>query len=262
MLPCSVLQPYPDIHYTISLIHEGAQTILGEDYLSFILHGSLAAGGFDPTRSDVDFLIVTDDEMTDLQYSSMAQMHQHISKSGLPWSTNIEGSYITKRALYRFDPQNCTHPALRTDGSFGRDGHGSDWVLQRWNIREHGIALYGTEPAVLIAPVAVSEMRQAVTGILHSWWEPMLKEEYRLGEAEYQAYAVMTMCRSFYTMAIGMVAPKPEAARFAQEKLCPQWNALITEAAAWHHGVEMEHKELVKEFIRFTIEECDRLLEF
>jgi hypothetical protein len=70
----------------------------------------------------------------------------------------------------------------------------------------------------------------------------------------------MTMCRSFYTMATGKVAPKLEAAAFAREKLGPHWSGLIDAASAWRHGVGMNQKARVKGLIRFTIDECARLL--
>ena len=219
------LQPYPDVNSILSQIHKGVLAILEDNYLSFILHGSLASGGFDPSRSDVDFLIVTSGEISNAQFDALRSMHQAIASSKQSWSTNVEGSYIPKQAIVRYDSQNCIHPALRTDGSFERDGHGPDWILQRWNIREHGIALFGVEPKSLINPVSIMDMRQAVIGILHSWWEPMLTQEYRLDEPEYQAYAVMTMCRSFYTMETGRIAPKPEAAADAKDKLGIRWGS-------------------------------------
>lgn len=257
MLSHPVLTPYPDVQKVLSLIHAGIQSILQMDYVSLILHGSMAAGGFDPDRSDVDFLVVTEQAVESEPFNRLAAMHEALSGSGLAWATNIEGSYIHRSALYRYDPGDCVHPALRCDGSFGWDGHGPDWVLQRWNIREYGIVLFGEAPRSLIAPISPDEMRSAVLGILLSWWEPMLVNEYRLDEPEYQAYAVMTMCRSFYTLTTGKVASKPEAAAFALARLSDTpWAALIREGAAWRHGMVMDRKEMVKGFIRFTIAAC------
>jgi hypothetical protein len=49
---------------------------------------------------------------------------------------------------------------------------------------------------------------------------------------EYQAYAVLTMCRALYALEFGEIISKPAAARWAQAALDPRWQGLIARALA------------------------------
>jgi len=253
--------PYSEVNAALQRILQASQQALQNNFVGMILHGSLTSGDFDPHRSDVDFLVVTMQPVTADQLDHLANAFEQLTHSSLPWSTNVEGSFIPLDALRRYDPPNIYHPALRCDGSFGVDGHGTDWILQRWNIREYGRALVGPEPKTLIDPISADDMRKASAGILRGWWQPMLEDDFRLEDAEYQAYAVMTMCRSFYTLKTAEVASKPTAARYALSVLDPRWLPLIEEAMQWRHGMKMDRKELVKDFIRFTLDFCTEIVD-
>ena len=109
-------------------------------------------------------------------------------------------------------------------------GHGSDWVIQSHILREHGIILSGPALRDLIDPVAPDDLRRAMRELLREWWAPMLHDTTRLRSAEYQAYAVLTMCRALYTLETGAVASKPVAARWAQAALGEPRAVLIERA--------------------------------
>ena len=68
----------------------------------------------------------------------------------------------------------------------------------------------------LIEPVSPEALRQAVVKVLDEWWAPMLADHHWLQRSEYQAYAVLTMCRSLYTLQQGSMLSKTAAARWAR----------------------------------------------
>jgi hypothetical protein len=166
----------------------------------------------------------------------------------------MEGSYIPQPMLRRYDPAHADHPALRVDGSFDVDHHSSDWIIQRHVIRERGIALAGPDPRTLIDPVSPDDLREAARGILREWWSPMLDDPSRLRDSEYQAYAVLTMCRALYTIRHGAVVSKTDAARWVQSALGESWSALIEQALAWQRGETWDRLDDVLALIRYTLE--------
>jgi hypothetical protein len=218
------------------------------------LHGSLAAGGFEPGRSDVDVLAVTKAELGPQGLAALQAAHARLQASGSSWVTRLEVSYIPRDALRRYDPSHAVHPALRMDGSFDFDRHGSDWVLQRHVIRERGKALVGPDPKTLIDPISPEQIRWAARETLREWWAPQLTDHSRLRSDEYQAYAVLTMCRALYTLHHADVAPKAVAARWAQQTLGERWAALIARAQAWRHGDVLDALEETLSLIRHTLQ--------
>lgn len=246
--------PYRELNALLHQLLEGVRAVLGHQFVGLYIHGSLASGDFDPQRSDIDFLVVTATELPDEMLTALEAMHARLTASGLRWVTRLEGSYIPQQALRRYDPAHARHPALRVDGSFDVDHHGSDWVIQSHVLREQGIAVAGPAPQTLIDPVQPDDLRRAALGILQEWWLPQLDDPSRLQSSEYQAYAILTMCRVLYTLLHGRVVPKPVAARWAQGELGQRWAALIERALAWRQDAPLDALDETLEFIRHTLE--------
>jgi hypothetical protein len=245
---------FPEIQPLFQALLQGIRSVLGDRLTGLYIFGSLASGDFVPGRSDLDFLAVTEAELPLEAIEGLKAMHARLGRSGVPLADHLEGSYIPKAALRCYDSQNAVHPALRVDGSFDLDFHASDWIIQRWLIRQHALTLAGPDPRSLIDPIQPAELRQAARGILRQWWAPMLDDSSRLGSSEYQAYAVLTMCRILYTVEHGEVISKAAAARWGQAELGDPWRDLITEAAAWRNGMPLDRLAETQAMIRFTLE--------
>jgi hypothetical protein len=233
------------------------QAVLGNHFVGLYVHGSLAYGDFNPERSDIDFLVVTDDGLPARLLPELEAMHARLAVSGLTWATKMEGAYIPRTALRRHDPLHATHPWLGVDGHFAVEQIGSDWIIQRSILREKGVVVAGPPPQTLIEPVSPDGLRRAVLGSLREWWSPPFPSPERFESGEYRAYAVLTMCRSLYVLEHGTVASKPFAARWAQSALGEAWAALIAAAAIWQSGMEFDKLEEMMAFIRYTLEQSD-----
>jgi hypothetical protein len=237
----------------LKVLLSSIQDVLGRHFVGLYVHGSAASGDFNPQRSDIDFVVVTAAALPADMLTALAAMHARLTASGLQWATVLEGSYIPQVALRRYDPAQTEYPALRMDGTFAVDGHGIDWIIQRHILREKGIPIAGPPIHTLIDPVAPDALRWASRETLREWWEPQLAESFRLRSSEYQAYAILTMCRALYTLEHGDVVSKSAAARWAQTMLDERWSALIERALAWGHGMELDAFDDTLAFIRYTI---------
>ena len=244
----------PEITAVLHMLLSNVQTILADRLIGMYVHGSLACGDFDLQRSDIDFLVVTAGELPSRLFSALAAMHARLTSSGIAWAQKLEGSYIPQQALHRYDPAHNRHPALRVDGSFGMDVHGWDWIIERYVLREHGIVLAGPSLTTLIDPVSPADLRQAVQGTLQEWWSPPFPEPERFMSREYQAYAVLTLCRALYTLQYGVVVSKPIAVRWALAALDKRWAALIERALAWPREPQTDNLDETVRFILYANE--------
>lgn len=254
--------PYSDVNQILSVLLTKVQTILGEQLVGFYLYGSLSLGGFDPQSSDIDFLIVTDEDLPENTLDSLRDGHAEIAVSGLPYARRLEGSYIPRAALRRYDPQHSLHPTIGVDWDFGVGKHGSNWILERAIVREHGVVVYGPPPRTLIDPVAPDELRKAVCEMLGGFWKEQLSGPAWLRPREYQAFAALTMCRALYTLQHGRVVSKPEAAAWARATLDPQWHPTIDRALRWrydHTGADLTETIAFMQYaITYSEETCQR----
>jgi hypothetical protein len=252
--------PFPELNAVLVRLLSEAQTTLGDEFVGLYIHGSLALGAFSMETSDVDFVVVTEHELTSELLRAVEVMHTRIAASGLRWARKLEGSYIPREAIRKYDPARSYHPALRVDGSFGIDHHSRDWIIQRHVIREHGVVMAGPSPRDLIDEVSPDQLRQSTLGTLLDWWAPMVDDPGRLQSAEYQAFAVLTMCRVLYTLEFGTVGSKYQAAHWAQDTLGEQWAELINHALAWRHDTAFDSMPGVVSFIRFALDRVQQTL--
>jgi Domain of unknown function (DUF4111)/Nucleotidyltransferase domain len=243
--------PYPDINELLAILQVNVQDILGSSFAGLYLHGSLAFGDFNPKTSDIDFLVVTDGRLSEETFLVLKEMHARIFNSGMAWCQKLEGAYLPKYDLRRQDPAHAPLPWLGEDGHFALERLGSDWIIQRWIMREKGVVVAGPPLAGLIDPVSAQDLRQAVRQSLKEWWSPPFPSPQRFQSGEYQAYAVLIMCRSLYVLEHGRVASKAEAARWAMATLAEPWQSLVAAASSWKPGNEFDKLKETTDFINY-----------
>lgn len=248
--------PYPDVNEILNLLLSGVQKILGNQFVGMYLYGSLASGDFNPDTSDIDFLVVTDHSLSEEKIAALESMHTQIWAGGMKWSDKLEGSYIPQKDIRRYRPDNLPCPAIN-EGKFYIDRHGSDWIIQRYIVREYGVVIAGPDPKTLIDPITPDEVRAAVMGIFHEWWVPMLDDSTWLREhgSNYHGYTVITMCRTLHALHHGRIVSKPVAIQWARENLDSGWHPLIERAVASQYGRHAEFLNETLDFIRFTKEQ-------
>jgi predicted kinase len=251
--------PYAEVNSLLHMLLEDMQAILGERLVGLYLRGSLAQGDFDLASSDVDFLAVTDTDLPEAQLDRLRQMHAAIASSGHPFAQRLEGSYIPREAIRRYDPSSTArHPTIGTDWPFKLDVHGSDWVFQRAIVQERGVAVWGPPPHTLIDPISPQDLRAAVCDQLGLWWRSRLDDPDWMRPRDYQAYTVLTMCRVFYTLEHGALCSKPQAAAWA-EVVYPQWKPIIERSLAWRSDHAPDDVTETMAFLREALARAEAL---
>jgi predicted nucleotidyltransferase len=134
------------------------QAVLGTRLVGLYLHGSLAFGDFDPQSSDIDFLAVTWEGMTDEDFALLEEMHARLLAGPSAWAQKLEGAYLPRNELRRHNPEHAPVPWLGMDGQFAWERPGSDWIIQRWILREKGIPVSGPPLEEMIDPVSADEL--------------------------------------------------------------------------------------------------------
>lgn len=246
--------PYADVNALLHSLLACVQAILAEQFVGLYLYGSLASGDFDRQTSDVDFVVVTAVALTNPLIAQLDTMHSHLRDSGLKWATKLEGSYIPQAALRRYRPNDAPRPTLN-EGRFYLAPHGADWVIQRAILRQHGVVVAGPPLQPMIDPVPPEALRGAVRQILAEWWKPMLPNPAWLQSADYQVYAVLSMCRVLHALQFGTIVSKPVAARWAQATLGEPWAALIEQALLWRPSAPFEQLPQVLALMAYAIEQ-------
>ena len=216
--------PFDDLNQLLVELVVGATEVLGDSFCGAYLQGSFAVGDAD-ADSDVDFIVVTKEDVTPKQQAELQALHQTLYTLPTSWAQHLEGSYIPRKVLRRPDPDR--RPLLYLDNGateFALDNHDNTAVV-RWSLREHGVVLAGPDPRELVEPIAADKLRAEMRWALGHWqaWFRSIDSISRRA----LAVAVLSHARILHTLAIGEVSSKRTAGEWALRALDPEWAPLI-----------------------------------
>jgi len=239
-------EPYPELHLVLERFIVGVQNALPTNLVGAYLVGSLATGDFD-LDSDVDFLIVTDHELTDAEVRLLQALHLEVHNLGCYPARHLEGSYISRHLLTRSDLVGVQPLWYVDNGStlLERSVHDNQWHV-RWILRQRAITLKGPDPKSLIQPVSIealrTEMRTSIkklrTHFVAEIDKPLGYFNTRFG----QSFAVLTCCRMLHTLQSGAVQSKRSAVQWAERSVGAEWHELIRQAWVEREGVRFCRK--------------------
>lgn len=212
------------------------QEVLGDSLIGMYLLGSLAIGDFDST-SDIDFVVVTTDEMSESQVDRVQSVHDETYGQENRWVKHLE---------YSFFPLNI----LRQPSSpFSHDGrvedrnrelwyfeHGSPKIersdhdnslVSRWTLREKGVTVVGPEPSSLLDPVSPNALRGEIRDSLVGWGDELFEDAEPFRNRFFQAFIVLHYCRMLQDLNEGRITSKREGAEWAKSNLDSKWISLI-----------------------------------
>jgi predicted nucleotidyltransferase len=248
---------YAELNTVLGKLVADVRAILSENFCGAYLQGSFALGEADE-HSDVDFLIVTHEEVGEGPLSALQPMHKRIYGLETEWAQHLEGSYFPKERLRQLDDSHT--PLLYLDNGASElisDNHCNTAVV-RWTLREQGITLDGPDPKGLVDPVPADELRgeaQARMPEYAAWARegPMTRWK--------QPYLVLTFCRLLSTLKTGKISTKREAAEWAIDHLNLEWSSLIRQALQdradpWlrvHQQAESEQTERTLAFAEYAL---------
>jgi hypothetical protein len=246
------ITPYPDINIFLKLLLSNTLSTLGDQVVGLYLGGSLALGDFNPNRSDIDFVAVTFDELAPERVVALQAMHTRLWAAGTKWARRLDGSYVPQQVFRHWTADHPPCPFVEGDG-FTVTQQGSA-LIQRHIIHQYGVVVAGPRPQEILDPVGAEELRRALHEILEISWRPLLDDPAWVRQSRMQPFAILTMCRTLYTLEHGVIASKPVAARWFKQAIGRQWTELIDWALAGPHDSESSRLAATLSLIEYTLD--------
>jgi predicted kinase/predicted nucleotidyltransferase len=252
---------YPELNAVLLELVSSARAILKDNFTAAYLQGSLARKDPDE-HGDVDFIIVTEGRVNELEFEALQTMHLRLNDLDSYWAKHLEGSYFPKDVLRRYDPNS--EPVVYIDNGSRqllRHKH-DDTLVVRWVLRDHAIILAGPDAKTLIDEVSTQALQHEVSAVMQEWANEIFAEPERVNNGWYQPYAVLSYCRMLQTLQTGRVESKRSAIDWGIENLDERWKGLIQRAwaerpdqyAKGQHKANPDDFVSTLKFIRYALE--------
>ncbi len=233
--------PYPALRDVLHIFVGEIAAALKENLVGFYLVGSIATGDFD-LDSDVDFLVVTNTELTAADMQPLQDIQIKIHATDCYPAKHLEGSYISIHDLNDWGIVGTKNLFYFDNGSttYEQSTHDNQWHV-RWVLRERGITLLGPQPKTILQPIPIPEMISEIKAAMLQTMQvfedaidrPLSFYNSRFG----QSFFVLTYCRMLHTLHTGAVQSKKAGALWAKEFLDPEWIDVIDRAWKEREGV-------------------------
>lgn len=248
-----------DVTTFLAPVLDGIRETLAGNLAAVYVRGSLALGDFIPATSDIDLFAVTEHPVSAAGFSALSALHQQLAASPHPFARRLEIAYVDRGAARRFEP-GLRHPTLGQGETLQWSEHRMNWILERWTMREHGVALIGPDPPALFDPVSPAEIKAAVHDRLCDWvdWANQPDDpDWQLSRG-HKAYVVETICRALHTLATGAIRSKPRGVAWALETLPEPWRSTVQRSQGWRtdettdESLDPEIAPEVQAFVRWA----------
>lgn len=256
-----------EVRHQIASLIEGMRTTLDENLVGVYLHGSLAMGCFNPLRSDLDLLVISERRTRVEQKRELAELLLRVSLAPSP----IEFSLLAYSQLHPwrhpapFDLhfsetwRDRTRAAL-TSGEWRtwNDSENCDEDLAGHItvVRQRGICLHGAPIAAVFPVVPAADYLASVLA-------DVLSSDCGLNSVlEAPVYVILNACRTYAYLSTGRVLSKDEGGVWALQVLPSQFHVTVRSALSAYRtdqdDIRLVHEEVVH-LAAYLRDEIERL---
>ena len=204
----------------ISEYTAGLMEVLGGNLIGVYLYGSLARGCYRAGPSDVDTIVVTGRDCAESEYPAILQVHKDV---GAP----VDPVFVTEEQLNAdVFPTPIGFLVKPIEGHkivHVPEGRG-DFLLQRQDAYEAGVALAGPSPREMIRPVPWPLLAESLDYLF-----PHIITRFK--------NPVLMLCRIAYAHANYSLCSKRQAGEWALEAFEERWRPLVSAAQAQYAEV-------------------------
>jgi predicted nucleotidyltransferase len=245
------LFPYAEINELFDLLLIEIKFILKNTFVGMYIGGSLANNSFNKQTSDIDVYIIIEKALSKNMLKKITDFHQKFYLSKIPFAKKIEVSYLSKNDLTKFIPNNV-RPYFN-EGQFYLAEYGSNFLIELFLFREKGIVWYGPTIKSLIKKISPPQLKTALLKNLAEYWLVMLNDDAKLGRSDYQVFAILTMCRTLYSLETNKITSKIHAAQWAMERVSLEFKNLIEQALIWQPRKKLNKLTQTRSFIKYVL---------
>lgn len=217
-MACFGYEDVPEaVHAQISTLVRTWREVLSAKLIGIYLHGSLAMGCFNPARSDLDFLLLVDKPLVDMEATALAEAALRLSLRPAPVEMSVlrQADLIPWRhpAPYEFhysESWRAHYSAVKPVSLPMPRPCDPDLAAHLTITRARGRDLWGPPPQVVFPAVPAGDYLASICEDFDDAWERA---------AENPIYALLNTCRVLAFVQDGLITSKREGGEWGRAHL-------------------------------------------
>lgn len=228
------------------------------------IYNSIALGEFNYKKSDIDFITILNNPLSDKELKLLSLIHKKLNKEN-PYGKKLEGMYIQLNDLGKNNSQIEPYPYF-ADGKLTYSGYYDINYVTWYVLKNHGIEIKSPKVCDLNFQVEWANVLETMNYNLNIYWKDKSNKNILFLFDNWIEFSILTLCRILFTLENKKIASKIEAANFSIEFLSSNWTLIIKEAVRIREGdskkslykSRINRAKEAKKFIYFVIEYCSK----
>lgn len=253
------------------LLYEYQQKLknyFGDKVYGVYLYNSVALGGFDEKKSDIDFITVLNEEFEDKDIPLINEIHNDLINK-YRHAARMEGMYLHKSKIGKLNSE--IKPYLYfCNGKLQDYGYYDVNCVTWWTLKHNGIAVNSPGIDILNIDVDWNKLLKTMDYNLNEYWKEKLDEKDIFVQDEWVEFAVLTLCRIFYTLENKKIATKLQSVQYSLENVPQKYKLIIQEGIRLRgnysnnslYKTAGEREKALKVFIKYMINYCNENYDF
>jgi hypothetical protein len=238
------------------------------------IHGSIVLDAFIDDSSDIDFVIMTNNRLTEKEVKVLSDIHTVIA--GKFDKPKLDGSFIIWKDLGKIQTEHNDSYPYYNEGKieFTSEFNPITW----WLLKNKGISILGPDitqetfntDSSLLTTYVIENMNSYWAGRVHNM-ENSIERVVNLPVKDIDEeveWSVLGLLRQYYTLKEKGIISKVGAGEYGLLNLPEEWHSIITEALNIRKNIRVrifnsEEKRLHEtlNFSKFLIQYCNRMQE-
>lgn len=207
---------------------------LRSHFYGIYIFGSIALGAFEEQKSDIDIVVLTQEEWARHELEQLKHFHTQLIDA-YPLGNRLEILYVPLHDIGKSDTEIAPYPYFGGKGKFYSAGYYGLNAVTWWIIKYKGIRLCGPERSALPLEVTWKDVLEEMRYYLDTYLADKAKHLYLFLLDGWIWEVVPTLCRILTTLEDGEIITKPLALRHWRDRLPARWHPLIDEAWRIRH---------------------------
>lgn len=202
------------VQQTFDYFKHDLAEILGDNLFEIIIHGSFALDDFRPNLGDLDYMVVTNENLGDSMNARLFELHDHYRSKRKLLLHQLEGTFYPMHFLVElsFPFTGCYIGTSRT--GWRKISSFQNSFMDLRVINEHGIHLFGKNPKIY-NPVDSQILKEQISGLDAFVTSAATAKSRGIG----LWMAIIHWCsRTIFYHSTGRIASKTEACHWCAER--------------------------------------------